>query len=746
MKYLKYAAVVLIVLAIIAAVIHSYRESITLDFANSALREQGITVTELSIETLGADYIRLSYVVLEQDDGTRYEVSGLSFPLSFPSMRPATISIENLALMPAPADGAPLPLARLLQTFLQLPVTVPNTEITVTRFTMPDAPPVDNILWRSEDQRQHLAFSIHQIDVAIDVDNAKDGSHQATVHAAIDGNTDALSLALTLRRNESGFTIDGTPEFNFSRWLPVLRSFGLIPADIVSLDVAIDGPVTLVLNDDATLPIAATLRISLAMGPLKLGTIAIGGSKLSAALKIAVAETTRVDVSPDLLMELTGIESPAFSIASVSATQFSGVQLAFDKGEWSGDIDHLGLAFDSLTDRESLLASVPILFAGVRLSNSAATIEAQISISPGAAALSWDDTGIVMPGVEGHVSLQNNRVTASLLLADNDGAVTASIDVLHNLTTGAGSISVTDAMLQFGRRKLSGHLLEWPHAWDIVSGSWITAIEMDWNTGDDPITYGGTMTHRVRTLAGNFDDYVFSGLSAELGGDMDSATGVTLSPASIEVELFDVGLPLEQITADFDLNIDQQAVVVRNLSMSVLGGKLLVDPFRFSMQEQKIDLILRPQSIQLQFMAKLAELESIELSGSLSGVLPVTILNDNVTIVDGRLENDPPGGVIRYLPGVAAEGAADADSGIGLVSRALGNFQFDSLTADVNYTENGDLMLQMRLTGVNPDMDANQPVILNLGVENNIPQLLRSLRATRSIEEILERMSGNQAR
>jgi hypothetical protein len=117
-----------------------------------------------------------------------------------------------------------------------------------------------------------------------------------------------------------------------------------------------------------------------------------------------------------------------------------------------------------------------------------------------------------------------------------------------------------------------------------------------------------------------------------------------------------------------------------------------------------------------------------------------------ITITNGRLENDPPGGVIRYLPGVSTEDVADPDSGIGLVSRALANFQFDSLTSDVNYTENGDLMLQMKLTGVNPDMDANQPVILNLGVENNIPQLLRSLRATRSIEEILERMTGNQAR
>jgi hypothetical protein len=210
--------------------------------------------------------------------------------------------------------------------------------------------------------------------------------------------------------------------------------------------------------------------------------------------------------------------------------------------------------------------------------------------------------------------------------------------------------------------------------------------------------------------------------------------------------LIDVGLPLKQITADFELNIDQQAVRVQNLSMSVLGGKLLANPFRFGLQEEQNDLVLRPQSIQLQFMAKLAELESIELTGSLSGTLPITIYEKVITITNGRLENDPPGGVIRYLPGVSTEDVADPDSGIGLVSRALANFQFDSLTSDVNYTENGDLMLQMKLTGVNPDMDANQPVILNLGVENNIPQLLRSLRATRSIEEILERMTGNQAR
>jgi hypothetical protein len=44
----------------------------------------------------------------------------------------------------------------------------------------------------------------------------------------------------------------------------------------------------------------------------------------------------------------------------------------------------------------------------------------------------------------------------------------------------------------------------------------------------------------------------------------------------------------------------------------------------------------------------------------------------------------------------------------------------------------------MQLRGRNPDMEGGRPIVLNLGVENNIPQMLRSLQASRSIEDILE--------
>ena len=180
MKYLKYAAAVLLILVILTAVIHFYRESIAREFANSALGEYGITVTELSIQTLDTDYIRISHLVLEQDDGTRYQVDGLSFPISFSDARAEKISIEKLIVTPADTAALPVPLAHLLLTFLLLPGSVPNTEVRVSQLRMPDTPPIDNIVWRFTDQQQHLAFRIDPVEVAIDVDSVDDGDYQAT--------------------------------------------------------------------------------------------------------------------------------------------------------------------------------------------------------------------------------------------------------------------------------------------------------------------------------------------------------------------------------------------------------------------------------------------------------------------------------------------------------------------------------------------------------------------------------------
>jgi hypothetical protein len=124
--------------------------------------------------------------------------------------------------------------------------------------------------------------------------------------------------------------------------------------------------------------------------------------------------------------------------------------------------------------------------------------------------------------------------------------------------------------------------------------------------------------------------------------------------------------------------------------------------------------------------------------------LPLTVNDELLLIEGGMLQSDPPGGSIRYGSGLANDTADGTSSDLGLVARALGNFQFNSLSSIVDYEESGDLLLQMRIEGVSPDMDPTQPVILNLGVENNVPELLRSLQATRSISDILENRANKR--
>jgi hypothetical protein len=133
------------------------------------------------------------------------------------------------------------------------------------------------------------------------------------------------------------------------------------------------------------------------------------------------------------------------------------------------------------------------------------------------------------------------------------------------------------------------------------------------------------------------------------------------------------------------------------------------------------------------------------MTGAVSGELPVTMSGDNITIEGGRLQSEPPGGTIRYRSDAGGLDAVVPDGRLGLVTRALRNFEFDDLTSDVDYTEAGDLKLQMRFTGTSPDVDPTQPIVLNLGVDNNVPQLLRSLQAIRSIEDILEGQTAKKA-
>jgi hypothetical protein len=146
-------------------------------------------------------------------------------------------------------------------------------------------------------------------------------------------------------------------------------------------------------------------------------------------------------------------------------------------------------------------------------------------------------------------------------------------------------------------------------------------------------------------------------------------------------------------------------------------------------------VLVQFSGLQIERMLELIEYKGIAAEGAVSGEIPLTITSTGVEVAAGMLAADAPGGSIRYL---AAATAATGNPGLDLMNQALSNYQFESLTSGIEYKPDGELVLEMKLVGHNPEMQGGQRINLNLNLSDNIPALLESLQAARKIEDFLE--------
>ncbi|MCG8345952.1 MAG: YdbH domain-containing protein, partial [Chlorobiales bacterium] len=68
---------------------------------------------------------------------------------------------------------------------------------------------------------------------------------------------------------------------------------------------------------------------------------------------------------------------------------------------------------------------------------------------------------------------------------------------------------------------------------------------------------------------------------------------------------------------------------------------------------------------------------------------------------------------------------------------ALSNFLYSELLSSIRMTPDGQSHIQLQLKGVNPSFQEGRPVHLNLNVEQNLLDLLKSLTISTSIEEAI---------
>ncbi len=241
-------------------------------------------------------------------------------------------------------------------------------------------------------------------------------------------------------------------------------------------------------------------------------------------------------------------------------------------------------------------------------------------------------------------------------------------------------------------------------------------------------------------------------------GETELFTGTQLEGVEAELELS--LLPVFSSTAPIEFSADrlwhgvelqnlqgvlnikslpekQPVFEFQNLRVEFLSGTLSSEEIVYNpgKTSQKFKLTLR--GIDLEELLKLHPQESVSGTGRLDLDLPMTITQGAVIVDGGRLESRAPGGRIRFQP-EDPESYSRMHPGMATAMKALKNFQYNSLSAQISYQQNGDLILATQLKGKGLEMNIDQPVHVNLQLEENIPALLRSLRLASELGSSIE--------
>jgi hypothetical protein len=148
---------------------------------------------------------------------------------------------------------------------------------------------------------------------------------------------------------------------------------------------------------------------------------------------------------------------------------------------------------------------------------------------------------------------------------------------------------------------------------------------------------------------------------------------------------------------------------------------------------------LRAEGIDLGALFAMLELDGLTGEGRLEGTLPLEYDGRSLLIREGRLESTGEGGRIRYQPDAAATAVAQQGANFGLVYAVLENFRYQRVVLELNGDLLGEVRIEMKLSGSNPEYQGGTPVEFNLDLEANFADLVRGGSAFYGVQERIER-------
>lgn len=175
-------------------------------------------------------------------------------------------------------------------------------------------------------------------------------------------------------------------------------------------------------------------------------------------------------------------------------------------------------------------------------------------------------------------------------------------------------------------------------------------------------------------------------------------------------------------------------VTLSNFHAGFFDGTIAISSVEYDMAKNKAETVLHLNNIPLQKLLDLQGTKKIYATGTVKGSIPVKISGTVIEIMDGIMSAESDGQIIYAT---TPEERALANQGLRTTYEALSNFLYIQLASSISMAPDGKSILTIRLKGNNPDFQGGRPVELNLNVEQNLLDLMRSLSISSNVEQII---------
>lgn len=406
-----------------------------------------------------------------------------------------------------------------------------------------------------------------------------------------------------------------------------------------------------------------------------------------------------------------------------------------------------------LKDMDLILAEVPV---GVTISE----WTAQGELTDTGPELDWSllglqltdrvnpaDNALFEPMISsGTGRLTPERITYSgrLRLAKKD-ADFGVLSLTHDLTTNSGSAELKDGTINFRRGSLQPYDISERLRGIAVnsSGQVRSDFKASWTDGQ-PAASGLITLDNI-----SFSTFAlgqFSGLSGAIEFS-DLLTVRTPPQQEFTLRKLQVSptFELENGTISIQL-VNANLLHIEDVSWPFAGGSLSIDPGWWSFDKTNQSLTVRANAWSLSQLATQFEVPDLDVRGTVSGSFPIEIVGPDIYLRNARLDAIEDGR-IRYLGAVGAEAGASNEYAK-MAFDALRNFDYRVLSIGANGNLLDEVLLEMSLSGRNPDVLEGHTFNLNISLQSKLAELIRgssfATSATATKDAVLELLKQQQ--